>query len=74
MTFSVVPDNFALMQRLSAIERAIEETYRERLERATRQECKKLGKQMRKEIDQAIKTEIQNTPWTARGHSGPWIR
>lgn len=74
MAFGVVPDGFALAQRIAAAERTVEASYKERLAGATPAEAMQLKREMKLEVRQFIKAEIDRTPWWERGHPGPWIR
>lgn len=75
MPQNVVPDNNALIQKLAAIRKSIEESYKERLALADPSERKVLKREMTLKIEQAIKADTQKMPWWQRGHiSGPWIR
>lgn len=74
MALGVVPDNHFLLRKIAAVEKAIEDSYQDRFANATPAEARQLKKSMKREIRQAVKTEIENTPWWQRGCPGPWIR
>ncbi len=73
MALGVVPDGFALAQKIAATERTNEASYKDRLAGATPAEARQLKSEMKREIRRAVKAEIDRTPWWKRGHPGPWI-
>ncbi|MDX9975789.1 MAG: hypothetical protein RBU21_22605 [FCB group bacterium] len=74
MALGVVPDSFAIERRIAAIEKTVEESYKDRLASATPAEARQVKREMKREIRQAIKAEIEKAPWWQRGCPGPWIR
>lgn len=74
MSHRVVPEHHALMQKIAAIEQALEEKYKDRLAHADPEKTKSIRKKMDRELEQAVDEATRDQAWWRRLWPKPWIR